>query len=138
VLRELRVHVGQRAQRERVLLVREAALRLRDLLHKRVQLRGLPQSALAAAAPAAPAARRRQRRAAGVQRVCSTLGRPERAAPIGPTSGHVLSHALPAAPPLAMHERLKGTAWQGTRRGLWPAAPAAHQRGAAHQKAATA
>lgn len=51
VAAQLGVDVCQRAQRERVVLVGKAALRLRDLLHPLVQLRGLAQRGLAAAPP---------------------------------------------------------------------------------------
>lgn len=53
VAAQLGVDVRQRAQRERVVLVGKAALRLRDLLHPCVQLRGLAQRGLAAAPPGA-------------------------------------------------------------------------------------
>ena len=48
---ELGEDVGQRAQRERIVLVGKAALRLRDLLHPHIQLRALAQRGLAAAPP---------------------------------------------------------------------------------------
>ena len=55
VAAQLGEDVGQRAQRERVVLVGKAALHLRDLLHPHVQLRGLAQRGLAAAPPGAAA-----------------------------------------------------------------------------------